>query len=188
MEKYGRVTIKSVIGTRHRHCVCDCGTEFRADIYKLRTGHTASCGCLRRELVAAKNTSHGMSGTTEHRIWKLMVQRCTNRAFHKYKDYGGRGIRVCERWRSFENFYADMGPRPQDTTLDRINNNGNYEPGNCRWATDDQQRNNKRSSKKYMLAGRERTVTELAGVRGCAYETMRERLLRLPVHQAVYGK
>ena len=110
----------------------------------LRTGNTASCGCLRRDTTAAKSTTHGKSGSPEHQSWAAMLARVRATSGRRFRDYGARGITVCARWRSFNNFLADMGGRQPGTTLDRIDNGGNYEPGNCRWATPSQQNFNKR--------------------------------------------
>ncbi len=133
-------------------CLCDCGNKIETAINALRHGSTKSCGCLRREKTSAQltsqNTTHGRSGTPEHASWKAAIQRCTNPKDKRYSDYGGRGIKVCERWQKFENFLADMGERPPGTGLDRINNDGNYEPGNCRWATASEQCQNRRPKRR----------------------------------------
>lgn len=130
---------------------CDCGTERDVVSTVLRRGESKSCGCLRIEVSARRETKHGHAiGTTTrtYNSWASAVQRCTNPLFHNFNDYGGRGIRICDRWRTFENFLADMGERPEGHTLDRFpDNNGNYEPGNCRWATPKQQAANRRVRK-----------------------------------------
>lgn len=127
-------------------CLCDCGKQTSVSSEDLRTGNTASCGCLHRERAATLNFKHGRSRTSLHNRWKEMMGRCYNPKHPRYADYGGRGITVCERWHIFANFLADMGEPPPRLTLDRIDNNGNYEPRNCRWATVSEQNSNTRRS------------------------------------------
>jgi len=122
---------------------------------------------------------HGYSRTTEHNAWKSMKARCYNKNYDHYKDYGGRGIIVCDRWlRSFENFISDMGEKPTSQhSVDRIDNNGNYEPVNCRWATRKEQARNKRSTIKITHNGAIKTISELATEHGLKYETLRWRIM-----------
>lgn len=121
-------------------CQCECGGTAFTTKRKLETGHTKSCGCYFKERV----TKHSMCGTRVYHSWYNMKDRCTNRNNPQFKDYGGRGITYDPKWETFEGFYEDMGERPEKLTLDRINNNGNYEKGNCRWATYYQQNSNLR--------------------------------------------
>lgn len=142
--KYNRLTVIGEVEKQSRKrylkCVCDCGQQTVVRSDKLKSGHTKSCGCLQRERVRdalSKTKTHGMTNSSEYYIWCGMKSRCFNENNKRYKNYGGRGITVCDRWRdSFENFYEDMGPRPSSIhQIDRINNDGNYEPGNCKWRT-----------------------------------------------------
>lgn len=142
--RYNRLKVIGEVEKQNRKrflkCVCDCGQETVVRSDKLKSGHTKSCGCLQRERtrdVSSKAKTHGMANSSEYHIWCGMKARCFNENNKSYKNYGGRGITVCDRWRdSFENFYEDMGPRPSSIhQIDRINNDGNYEPGNCKWRT-----------------------------------------------------
>jgi hypothetical protein len=128
-------------------CRCKCGTEREIISAVLRSGRSKSCGCETSEAIAASKRDHGETKrgyqSRAYRTWANMINRCTNPKRREWHRYGGRGITVCERWRDFKNFKADMGDPPPGLTLDRINNSGNYEPGNCRWATRKEQTANR---------------------------------------------
>jgi hypothetical protein len=181
--RFGRLTAVSFIkrdpSSKNDHLWlfrCDCGTDKVLTIWDVRSGHTASCGCLARERLAARNRTHGLSKSTAYRVWKDMRARCRNPNDSDFADYGGRGISVCERWDDFPAFLADMGERPGGTTLDRIDVDGNYEPGNCRWASGKAQANNKRSNLRLELNGQVRTLQEWSDEYGIGRSTVRWRL------------
>jgi len=151
-------------------CRCDCGGMTAAWGPHLHRGNTASCGCIKREHLAklsAAKVTHGRTHTVEYRIWGGMIDRCTNTKGKDWANYGGRGITVCERWRSFENFFVDMGLRPSPKhSVDRIDNDGPYAPGNCRWATPKVQCGNSRQNVLYAYAGRTKPLCDWADESG----------------------
>ena len=164
------------------YCLCDCGNIHKATAASLRIGAVKSCGCLHKTHCAL--TTHGLSRNpiyrTEFHTWQSMFQRTGNPNNPRYSDYGGRGISVGERWRGprgFEHFIADMGTRPSKKhSLDRINNDGNYEPSNCRWATQDEQSSNKRSNRFVTAFGITKTITQWSKVYGVKGITIDSRL------------
>lgn len=148
-------------------CKCDCGNESNVESSKLTSGKTKSCGCLMKDEASKRMKTHGMSKTPTWYSWNAMVRRCTDESFEPYKRYGARGIKVCDSWMKFENFLADMGERPEGTTLDRRDNDKGYEPGNCRWATSEEQSNNRGDyNVKVERDGASVTVAQLAEIDG----------------------
>ncbi len=185
--KYGRLLVtaphpKSTT-TNHRQwiCRCDCGGEKIVSTSNLNSGNVSSCGCAyieSRDQGVSKIT-HGKTSTPEYKVWNNMLQRCSNPKSPSFPRYGGRGIAVSEDWRSFENFHADMGDRPSPAhSIERQNNDGNYEPGNCRWATKIEQDNNRRTSVRVRLAGEEVTLAEASRRTGIASTTLQRVIKR----------
>lgn len=180
-EKFGRLTAVRLIerrGSRNHlwEWSCECGGMAVIGISGVVKGSSRSCGCLRREMLSARNEKHGMSKLhkREYRTWKDMRSRCNNPNNQDFNDYGGRGISVCERWDDFSAFLSDMGLRPEGMTIDRIDVNGDYEPLNCRWATQKTQANNKRNNR---VLDNGKTLAQNCEELGISHSKVQYRLL-----------
>ncbi len=186
-KQFGRLTVIAHHGFRGKHstweCVCTCGVKKVVLGAALKKG-LMSCGCLAREVHSAVltkiNTKHGLSKSRAYSVWQSMLARCYRQSHEHFKDYGGRGISVCNEWlgapHGFEKFLADMGQPPEGLTLDRRDNNGPYNPENCRWATATQQVRNSRVVKYYEVNGQRMLAKDLAALFGIKEGTMRWRL------------
>lgn len=185
--RFGRLVAVNLVqrdqgreNNHHWRFICDCGSEKVAGIKRVRSGNTTSCGCAFSDMMSERNSTHGLSAShpREYRSWKDMRARCRNPNDTDFKDYGGRGISVCQRWDSFADFFADMGIRPKGATLDRINTDGDYTPSNCRWASATTQANNKRSNRKLTINGETKTLQEWCRIHGLDHSKVRYRLSR----------
>lgn len=170
---FGRLTVLSrvpSIGRKARWlCRCVCGTLIHTEGVRLRRGHVKSCGCLLRD----RSTKHGLSRSPEYVVWKGMRQRCNNPCSMSYVDYGARGIKICDRWNDFDLFLTDMGKRPSLLhTIERLDNDLNYEPLNCVWATRQQQGKNTRRVKRIPFEGKHITINEIADMSGYATKSV----------------
>lgn len=185
-QRYGRLVVQSRVyrsddpeRTALWLCHCDCGTIIVKRIAVIRNGHTLSCGCLQRDLFSESRKTHGHSiNDSAYMRWCSMKQRCTNPKNKNFARYGGRGISYDPAWESFEQFFDDMGPPPKGTCLDRIDNDGNYEKANCRWATTRESAHNTSRNVHIQLEGRTWTIAELASISGLTYTTIRKRIKR----------
>jgi hypothetical protein len=180
-KKFGRWLVvrqapSSNCGVQMWECICDCGKEVVVRGVNLSSGGSLSCGCYKTEI----KTKHKLAHTPEYQAWADMKSRCFNINIPSFKHYGGRGISVCSEWiNSFETFYKDMGARPSpDHSLDRRNVNGNYEPGNCRWATWVEQCRNQRNNLFVDYQGTKITLAELSEKTGISYPTLASRIAR----------
>lgn len=178
--RFGRLVVSGfdenrLIGSQSKRfwkCVCDCGNLSSVSHGALQSGHTMSCGCLQLDHVY----KHGKHATKEHLAWRHMKNRCTNPKNISYHNYGGRGITVHDSWvNSFEQFYKDVGPAKQGQWLERIDNNGNYEPGNVCWATRDEQQNNKRQTIKVEFDGKTLSLAQWAREIGVSKQVLYDR-------------
>lgn len=168
--KYGNATFL---------CLCSCGNKKVVNSASLISGKTKSCGCYAQEQRVNVNTTHGMGNTKIYNVWNSMRDRCNNKKSKYYAYYGGRGIKVCDSWNIFINFFSDMGETYKDgLTIDRIDNNGDYEPKNCRWITHKEQCNNRRSNRIIKFNGQIKNLTQWAESIGTNYHILKNRLKR----------
>lgn len=181
--RFGRLTVVSRSDNRGKQpcwkCVCDCGTEKIVQGNSLRSGAIQSCGCLHREVTGSINRTHGYTGTRLYMTWQNMRARCYRKSAKRYDDYGGRGITVCDEWRvSFEAFrdWALQSGYSDELTIDRIDVNGNYEPGNCRWISNNEQQFNRRNNRNITFNGKTQTISQWAKEYGLECKTLQGRL------------
>jgi len=182
--RFGRWQIVSLYshGSKHRAerwiCRCECGTERDVSVQSLLNGTSVSCGCLRIDLLIQRITTHDQTDSPEWFAWQHIIQRCTNPNDPTWKNYGGRGISICPEWRNdFSAFLAHVGKRPTAKySIDRIDNDGNYEPGNVRWATIHEQATNTRRNRRIELHGQTKTITQWAKQLGVNYQAIQYQL------------
>lgn len=179
--RFGNLLVIEESGKKNRsitwRCKCDCGNEVIAIGGNLKAGVKKSCGCLLIKGAADRVRTHGMSSTPIYKLWCSMVKRCSNQNDKDYSNYGGRGIKVSTNWLSFENFYKDMGDRPQGLTLDRIDTNSSYCKDNCRWATPKEQNGNKTTSRNITYNNITQTIGEWCRELNIPSTTFRRKFL-----------
>ena len=179
--KYGRLTVVKYShmgnhGNSFWDCICDCGDVKKIGRGNLTSGQTKSCGCLLKEISVKLLTKHNLYGTPSYRIWNGMKNRCINKRDKHYKDYGERGITVCDKWLTFEGFYDDMGERPIGLTLDRKDNDKGYNKENCQWANSEQQQNNKRNNVNITYKNKSQTLSQWSRELGIRRSMLNSRL------------
>lgn len=192
---FGRLTVVDARApTKNKQrmcaCVCTCGVRKEVAVSYLVRGLVRSCGCLSRENTGNRARTHGKSKTPEYAVWCRMIARCTNPTVSRYPRYGGRGIKVCERWAAFENFLADMGEMPtRRHSLGRIDNDGDYCPENCRWETIAEQASNTSNNVRVTWNGREQTIAQWARELGISPNRLSQRLRSgIPLGEAISGR
>jgi len=181
-QKFSKLTVikkmeKDKYGVYFWLCQCECGNVKKIRGSHLKSGYTKSCGCLQKEIVTKIAKTYGMAYNLEYKSWANMKQRCLNKHNSKYKDWGGRGIKVCKRWLKFENFYKDMGDKPfKSYSIDRIDNSKGYFKENCRWATKKEQARNKRNNKMITYKGETFCLKEWSEKLNIKYSILQNRL------------
>lgn len=175
-------------------CKCDCGNSIIASSQSIRIGHTKSCGCynkeIRKQICIERNTTHNKSKTKVFHTWTNIRQRCNNPNISAYHKYGAKGIKVCERWNSFENFFADMGNPPTNKhTIERIDSRGHYEPSNCKWATMEEQQNNRTNNRLIEYNKQKMTLQKWSKLMGIDRKTISRRIDNgWPIEKALFIK
>lgn len=203
-KKFGRLTVLEVAEWKNKYkplmrCRCDCGKEAVVLLYNLKNGHTKSCGCYKLERDIEYHTKHGQRHTRLYNVWCRMIRRTNKPQDKKYRFYGGRGIKICDEWRDFSNFYKwaiESGYKEETLpngknkwTIDRIDTNGNYEPSNCRWITIQEQQNNRISNVYYTYNGETMTLANLARKYNVNYKSLWSKLHRgWSMEEAIQGK
>ncbi len=183
-QRFGRITALYRLHNYHKKgtywlCVCDCGNLKEVSYSCLAYGHSKSCGCYNSEVARIRMIKHGKKNTRLYHIWKLIKQRCNNKNNPAYKNYGGRGIAVCDEWRNdFQAFYdwSMANGYDDNLTIDRIDNNKGYSPDNCRWATVKQQAQNRRTTKKYTINNETHCLKDWCELLGLNYRTVHKRI------------
>lgn len=196
-KRFGRLEAIRRVGFDSRQsslweCRCDCGNIAIVRINSLTTGNTKSCGCYMKDVVSSmtikRNTTHGKSRSRTYRIWNKIKERCQDHNNKSYENYGARGIKICDRWRKYENFIADMGECPEGLTIERIDNDKGYFPNNCKWATRKEQNNNTRANRILEFKGQRKTLAQWSELVGINYKTIHTRLSNgWPIEKALNG-
>lgn len=184
-KKFGRLTVIERVNDRNKRgtfwkCVCECGNETTVNAGHLKDGHTQSCGCIQKEHMTNTYKTHGKTNTKLYKVWRGIIDRTEYPSQRSYQHYGGRGIKMCEEWKNFANFYdwSVTHGYEKGLSIDRIDANGNYEPSNCRWATYIEQENNRRNNRRLTYNGETHTLSEWSRITGIKYTTLRARMQR----------
>jgi hypothetical protein len=198
-QKFGRLTVIKLDHIERKSywlCKCDCGKETISTSGDLKSGHKKSCGCLHDELssirLTKRNLTHGESNTRLYKIWTDIKKRCYRETFWAYSRYGGRGITLCQEWHDYPTFrdWCMSNGYAENLTIDRINNDGNYEPNNCRWVDRKTQSNNKSNVRTITYNGETKTIAQWAETLGINYQTLYNRIFdyNIPIEEALTNK
>lgn len=185
-ERFGRLVVAKLAFTVERgrkvwFCLCDCGGFKDVSSTSLRSGKTKSCGCLHKERARSMRRTHGSTSggaSRTYRIWSGILSRCRTPSATGYANYGGRGIKICERWLAFENFLDDMGECPEGYSIDRLNVDGDYCPENCRWTTTNEQARNTSRTRYVLVGGVRRVARDVAAENGISESAFKKRLYK----------